>query len=56
MPAEDRSGAHRAAARGAAEWIAGHWDPALTVRAWWALLAESGWGFPAWPEPITMAS
>jgi alkylation response protein AidB-like acyl-CoA dehydrogenase len=50
MPAEDRSGAYRAAARGAAEWIAGHWDPALTVRAWWALLAESGWGFPAWPE------
>ena len=49
MAAEDRSGAYQAAAREAAEWIAGHWDPDLTVRAWWALLAESGWGFPTWP-------
>jgi alkylation response protein AidB-like acyl-CoA dehydrogenase len=51
MPAaEDRSDAYQAAARDAAEWIAGHWDPELTVRAWWALLADSGWGFPTWPE------
>jgi hypothetical protein len=42
MPAANRSGAYQAAAREAAEWIAGHWDPDLTVRAWWALLAESG--------------
>ena len=49
MSADDRSGAYRAAAREAAAWIARQWDPDLTVRAWWALLAESGWGFPAWP-------
>jgi alkylation response protein AidB-like acyl-CoA dehydrogenase len=47
--AEDRSDAYQAAAREAAEWIARHWDPELTVRDWWALLAESGWGFPTWP-------
>ncbi len=49
MPAEDRSDAYQAASREAAEWIARHWDPELTVRAWWALVAESGWGFPTWP-------
>jgi alkylation response protein AidB-like acyl-CoA dehydrogenase len=49
MAAADRSGAYQAAEQEAAEWIAGHWDPDLTVRAWWALLAESGWGFPTWP-------
>lgn len=31
-------------------WLEGHWDPDLTVRRWWALLAESGWGFPTWPQ------
>jgi len=31
-------------------WLTEHWDPALTVRQWWALLAASGWGFPSWPE------
>lgn len=31
-------------------WLAEHWDPELTVRAWWELLAESGWGFPTWPR------
>ena len=30
-------------------WIAENWDPTLTVRAWWRLLADSGWGFPTWP-------
>ena len=33
----------------AADWLADNWDPGLTVRAWWALLAESGWGFPQFP-------
>lgn len=32
------------------QWIAGHWDPGLTLRQWWASLAESGWGFPTWPR------
>lgn len=31
-------------------WLAGNWDPDLTVRQWWALLAEAGWQFPTWPE------
>src|SRR6476646_1664801 len=24
-------------------WLDAHWDPDLTVGAWWALLAEAGW-------------
>lgn len=32
------------------EWLGDHWDSQLTVRAWWELLAESGWGFPTWPR------
>jgi alkylation response protein AidB-like acyl-CoA dehydrogenase len=34
----------------AAAWLRAHWNPDLTVRDWWALLAESGWGFPTWPR------
>jgi alkylation response protein AidB-like acyl-CoA dehydrogenase len=34
----------------AADWLADNWDPGRTVRAWWALLAESGWGFPQFPK------
>jgi alkylation response protein AidB-like acyl-CoA dehydrogenase len=50
MPApDDRSDAYQAARADALSWLSGHWDPALTVRAWWARLAESGWAFPTWP-------
>lgn len=35
---------------GAREWVAGAWDPKLTVREWWDRLAESGWGCPDWPN------
>lgn len=31
-------------------WLKEAWDPALTVREWWARLAESGWGMPHWPK------
>ena len=31
-------------------WLKEHWDPDLTVRQWWDLLAESGWGFATWPQ------
>ena len=31
-------------------WFQEHWDPDLTLGAWWERLAESGWGFPTWPE------
>jgi alkylation response protein AidB-like acyl-CoA dehydrogenase len=34
----------------AAAWLREHRDPDLRVREWWALLAESGWGFPSWPR------
>jgi alkylation response protein AidB-like acyl-CoA dehydrogenase len=34
----------------AAAWLWEHWNPDLRVREWWALLAESGWGFPTWPR------
>jgi alkylation response protein AidB-like acyl-CoA dehydrogenase len=47
---EGRSEAYEAAREDALSWLSGNWDPGLTVRAWWARLAESGWGFPTWPE------
>ena len=31
-------------------WFDEHWDPDLPLRGWWQRLAESGWGFPTWPE------
>jgi alkylation response protein AidB-like acyl-CoA dehydrogenase len=31
------------------DWIAEHWDPTRPLGEWWALLAESGWGFPHHP-------
>jgi alkylation response protein AidB-like acyl-CoA dehydrogenase len=31
-------------------WLEENWDPDLTLGAWWRLLADSGWGFPAWPK------
>ena len=34
----------------AREWFEASWDTSLTLRQWWSLLAESGWGFPTWPE------
>ena len=48
---EARSDEYEAAREAALAWLTAHWDPGLTVRAWWASLAESGWGFPTWPEP-----
>ena len=51
MPAaEQRSDAYEAARAAARDWLAANWDPELTVRDWWARLADSGWGFPTWPE------
>lgn len=50
MPEEGRSEAYEVAREGALSWLSANWDPNLTVRAWWARLAESGWGFPSWPE------
>jgi alkylation response protein AidB-like acyl-CoA dehydrogenase len=31
-------------------WLREHWTRDLSVRDWWTLLAESGWGFPSWPR------
>ena len=31
-------------------WFRDHWEPSLTLGAWWSMLAESGGGFPTWPE------
>lgn len=33
-----------------AKWIRAHWDRELTLRRWWALLADRGFAFPTWPE------
>jgi alkylation response protein AidB-like acyl-CoA dehydrogenase len=48
-PQEGQSDAYLGAKEAALSWLHAHWDPALTVRAWWARLADSGWAFPAWP-------
>src|SRR3984957_12598130 len=47
---ENQSDAFAAAREGALSWLSANWDPSLTVREWWARLADSGWGFPTWPE------
>ncbi len=30
-------------------WMEAHWDPDLSVGAWWELLGHSGWAVPHWP-------
>lgn len=30
-------------------WLDAHWDPALTVDAWWKLVADAGWTVPHLP-------
>lgn len=30
-------------------WLGKHWDPDRPLGEWWAILAESGWGFPHFP-------
>jgi alkylation response protein AidB-like acyl-CoA dehydrogenase len=45
----NQSDAFEAAKEGALSWLSANWDPKLTVRGWWARLADSGWGFPTWP-------
>jgi alkylation response protein AidB-like acyl-CoA dehydrogenase len=39
----------RTVRREVAAWLTEAWDPVLTVAAWWARLADSGWAFPEWP-------
>ncbi|MCU1362147.1 MAG: acyl-CoA dehydrogenase protein, partial [Ilumatobacteraceae bacterium] len=41
-----------AAARQLHAWLAQHWDPQLTVRQWWGLMADAGWQFPHWPSGL----
>ena len=31
-------------------WFRENWDPEIALGHWWERLAESGWGFPTWPE------
>jgi len=33
-----------------AEWVAGQWDPGMSLREWRRLLASSGWAVPSWPQ------
>jgi alkylation response protein AidB-like acyl-CoA dehydrogenase len=47
---DERSLSYDAAYAAAQDWLTANWNPGLTVRAWWARLADSGWGFPTWPE------
>jgi alkylation response protein AidB-like acyl-CoA dehydrogenase len=46
---DGRSDAYLGAREAALSWLKANWDPTLTVQQWWALLADSGWGFPTWP-------
>jgi len=32
------------------EWLESSWDPELTLRTWWAKLADDGWSQPHWPN------
>src|SRR5580704_18142269 len=32
------------------EWLEDSWDPELTLRTWWAKLADDGWSQPHWPN------
>ncbi|MCU1400802.1 MAG: acyl-CoA dehydrogenase [Acidimicrobiales bacterium] len=34
------------------DWVAGAWDPELTLAAWWKLLAASGYASPMLPEAL----
>jgi len=45
----ENADAYEAAKEEALSWLTTNWDPALSVRDWWARLADSGWGFPSWP-------
>ncbi len=31
-------------------WFRENWDPDMPLGDWWQRLAQSGWGFPSWPE------
>ena len=31
-------------------WVADHWDPSLSLRAWRERLVDAGWAVPSWPE------
>src|SRR5947207_978756 len=42
MPARDALGAYRA-------FLDEHWDPDLTLGAWWERVVDHGWGAPPWP-------
>ena len=33
-------------------WLNQHWNPDMTVRQWWAAMADAGWQFPHWPEGL----
>jgi alkylation response protein AidB-like acyl-CoA dehydrogenase len=32
------------------DWLEANWDPAESLGEWWARLADSGWGYPHFPE------
>ena len=36
----------------ARQWIEAHWDPDRPLREWRAVLADSGWAAPSWPEAL----
>jgi hypothetical protein len=45
-PQDGQSDAYLGARESALSWLNANWDPTLTVRAWLARLADSGWDLP----------
>ncbi len=36
--------------REARSWFEANWDPSMPLGDWWDRLADSGWGYPSWPQ------
>lgn len=47
--ARDEAAARTELAREVTAWLDEHWDPALSVEAWWSLVARAGWTAPHLP-------
>ena len=48
-PGETAGDSHAGLRADVRDWIAASWSPDLTLRDWWARLAEAGWAFPTFP-------
>ena len=49
MSDEEGTQAQADLAREVRSWLEAHWNPALSVEAWWRLVARAGWSAPHLP-------